>query len=304
MNLPELGTLDEIDLRDAWPHEAHSFTPWLAANLCQLTALIGIPLELEDTEVAVDLYSADILARNPLDDSLVLIENQLEPSDHSHLGQVMTYLAGLDASTVIWIAKEFREPHLAAIHWLNDHTDESFAFFAVRVRAVRIGNSAPAPQFEICCRPNEWQRRLQSITQGSKSESALNRTKVWNHLIQRHPAEAAFGPANGANSRWRSLNGIEFVVAIYLARNEVGVFIRGVRNADPEDVFQRLAAQRDELETLIGVSLQPHPQGRFFVSRHSADTQDSNQWDGLCDWLHEMSEKYETLLRRIFTPTT
>src|SRR5690349_12439656 len=113
--IPVLGTLVQVPLRDAWNHEAHSFTPWLAQNLDLLAEVIGIPLEFTGREVAVDNFSADILARNPLDDSVVLIENQLESTDHSHLGQIMTYLAGLHAHTVIWIAANFQEAHLSAV---------------------------------------------------------------------------------------------------------------------------------------------------------------------------------------------
>lgn len=115
MSTPEIefGTLADAPLREAWAHEAHAFTPWLAANLDRLSATIGIPLELTGTEMRVGTFSADILARNPMDDSVVLIENQLEGSDHTHLGQIMTYLAGLETHTMVWVAPSFREEHLS-----------------------------------------------------------------------------------------------------------------------------------------------------------------------------------------------
>ena len=124
MATPEFGTLETVDLREAWPHEAHNFTPWLADNLDRLSDAIGIPLEPEGTEVQVEQFSADIFARNPQDDSFVLIENQLEASDHTHLGQILTYLAGLEARTVIWVARDFQEAHLSAIRWLNENTTD------------------------------------------------------------------------------------------------------------------------------------------------------------------------------------
>ena len=145
---PLIGTITDVDIRQAWAHEAHTFTPWLAANLDVLSRVIGVPMELEGTEVSVERFSADILARNTLDDSLVLIENQLTGSDHSHLGQLMTYLAGLDAKTVVWVATDFRDAHLSAVNWLNEHTALDFAFFAVTVRVIRIGDSPLAPVFE------------------------------------------------------------------------------------------------------------------------------------------------------------
>ena len=154
----EFSELKDVPLREAWPHEANDFTPWLADNLHRLSQAIGVDLELEGTEVSVEGFSADILARIPSDNSMVVIENQLENTDHTHLGQVLTYLAGLEAQTVIWIAREFQGPHLSAIRWLNSHTVDPFAFFAVKVRAVRIGDApAPvAPLFEVLERPNDW----------------------------------------------------------------------------------------------------------------------------------------------------
>ena len=143
--MDEFGRLEPVDLRTAWKHEALNFTPWLAENLDRLSHAVGIEMNLEDTEVQIGRFSADILARNAQDESLVLIENQLEWSDHTHLGQILTYLAGLQAQSVTWVASGFEEAHLSAIRWLNEHTAEPFAFFAVRVGVVRTGASPWRP---------------------------------------------------------------------------------------------------------------------------------------------------------------
>src|SRR6056297_1372475 len=156
----QFDRLVDLPLREAWSNEAQEFTPWLAQNIDHLSDVIGITLEITGTEVAVETFSADILARNPMDDSIVLIENQLEVTDHTHLGQIMTYLAGLEAQTVIWIAPAFREPHLSAIRWLNEHTADGFSFFAVKARVVRIGDSPFAPIFEVVEKPNDWDRQI------------------------------------------------------------------------------------------------------------------------------------------------
>ena len=138
-----LGALETADLRDAWKHEAHDFTPWLAENLDRLAGELGVELEKEDTEVHVGPYRADIVARTRVDDSRVVIENQLEEANLQHLGQVLAYLAGLDARIVVWIARGFDDAHLSAIRWLNDHTVDPYAFFAVRVRVVRNRQLTP-----------------------------------------------------------------------------------------------------------------------------------------------------------------
>jgi len=226
MTIPELGNLEQVDLRQAWPHEARSFTPWLSENIEMLSSVIGIPLEIEGQEVAVEQFSADILARNPRDDSRVLIENQLEQSDHGHIGQIMTYLAGLDVNTVIWIAAGFREPHLSAIRWLNDHTIEPFAFFAIKLSIVRIADSPMAPVFEVVVKPNTWERQLQSIAKETQSSSGVGeiRKKFWTYYLEKYPEEGQYGPANGSSNRWRPVIEAELVVSSYISK-EVSAFL-------------------------------------------------------------------------------
>lgn len=178
------GRLVELPLREAWKHEALEFTPWLAENIGHLSESIGMSLELTGQEVRVETFAADILARNRLDDSIVLIENQLEPSDHTHLGQIMTYLAGLDAKSVVWIAPGFREPHLSAIRWLNENTADGFSFFAVKARVVRIGESPFAPTFEVVERPNLWERQLEQYATGHLSTI---RKEYWKRFVNLLP---------------------------------------------------------------------------------------------------------------------
>lgn len=115
--------LSDAPLRDAWPDEARDFTPWLFNNLDFLSDALGMELEATDTEVAVDSFSADIIAKDSRTGDRVLIENQLEASDHRHLGQILTYLAGIEAKSIVWVAREFQEAHRSAIRWLNEHTD-------------------------------------------------------------------------------------------------------------------------------------------------------------------------------------
>ena len=171
------GDLHDIPLRDAWAHEALDFTPWLAENLDRLGEALGIRMELVAQEQRVTKYSADIVARDTLDDSLVLIENQLEWTDHGHLGQIITYLGGVDARTVVWIARDFEAAHLAAVDWLNRNTLGDYRFFAVRLRTVRIADSPIAPIFEVVGRPNEWQRDVRNAVSapGSRAEIVARR---------------------------------------------------------------------------------------------------------------------------------
>ena len=295
MTIPELGNLEQVDLRQAWPHEARSFTPWLSENIEMLSSVIGIPLEIEGQEVAVEQFSADILARNPRDDSRVLIENQLEQSDHGHIGQIMTYLAGLDVNTVIWIAAGFREPHLSAIRWLNDHTIEPFAFFAIKLSIVRIADSPMAPVFEVVVKPNTWERQLQSIAKETQSSSGVGevRKKFWTYYLEKYPEEGQYGPANGSSNRWRPVIEAELVVSSYISKGSVGLFVRGLRGVDQKEVWNQIEPFTEELIRKTGGSI---TSDGSFHDFWRIDTSNESNWDEMADWLYQKSRTYENAL--------
>lgn len=285
------GTLVDVPLREAWAHEAHRFTPWLAENLERLSAAIGIPLELSGTETRVGTFSADILARNPVDNSVVLIENQLEGSDHTHLGQIMTYLAGLATHTMIWVAPSFRDEHLSAIRWLNEHTVDPFAFFAVRVRVVQIGESPLAPLFEVIERPNNWERQLaeqKRSVEGGLSELGQHRFEFWMHFCGRHQI---YGTPDAASSRWASLSGIDAVVVQYLSRSGVGVFVRPRRGGAMGVLRAELAPVLEGLSTELAVPI--GGQNSFLSQSLQIDAHDRNNWDQMADWLDERTRAYQ-----------
>src|SRR3989338_5471256 len=157
-----LGKLEKVDLRQIWQTEGQDFTPWLAReeNLEMLGEVIGMELELEAQEKDVGPFRADILCKNTEDESLVLIENQIERTDHKHLGQLLTYAAGLQSVTIVWVAAKFTEEHRAALDWLNEITDKKFRFFGLEVELWKIGNSAAAPKFNVISKPNNWSKTV------------------------------------------------------------------------------------------------------------------------------------------------
>ncbi|MCY4058666.1 MAG: DUF4268 domain-containing protein, partial [Gammaproteobacteria bacterium] len=163
-----LGRLSKVDLRRVWTSEASDFTPWLALeeNLSVLGETLGIELELEAQEKAVGPFRADILCRDIGSGSWVLIETQLERTDHAHLGQLLTYASGLEAATIIWIAARFNDEHRSTLDWLNKITEESFRFFGLEVELWQIGDSPAAPKFNIVSKPNDWSR---SVAQGKRA---------------------------------------------------------------------------------------------------------------------------------------
>lgn len=178
-NQPEIAKLKRVSLRDIWGDEARNFTPWLATDeaLALLGEVIGRGLELIGTEVAVGPYSADILARIAgQEDHKVVVENQLGKTDHDHLGKMITYAAGLGAKTLIWISDRFCDEHRAALDWLNQNTGDRLNFFGLEIRAFRIDESRPAPQFSVISSPN-------NATKGISEELSSTERKSKNELM-------------------------------------------------------------------------------------------------------------------------
>lgn len=301
----EIGFIKDIAAREAWSHEAREFTPWLAANLGRLGEAIGIPLELKDTEVAVEQFSADILARNLHDDSLVLIENQLETTDHRHLGQIMTYLAGLEAKTVIWLATDFREPHLSAIKWLNEHTVASFSFFAVRLRVVRIGDSAAAPIFDVLARPSAWERSLQAIARKSDtlSETGEKRKAFWTAFLSTYPEHGNAGMVPTAtSSNWVIIDPEgRFFISAWVGQAQIGLFLRGPRGDDGATIRESFGPYASEIETALGAPFQGDRSNTFLSKSTGFDLMKPEKWRDASDWLHGQIRTYLSELRKPLT---
>ena len=171
----DLKQLTPVDLSEVWETESQHFTPWLAKeeNLTLLGETLGMELEFEAQEINVGGFRADLRCKNTVDGSWVLIENQLEATDHRHVGQLFTYAAGLDAHTVIWIAKTFRQEYRAMLDWQNRITDERYRFFGVEVKVWQIEDSARAVQFEVVSSPNDWSRGVSQDTQRAANQEPL-----------------------------------------------------------------------------------------------------------------------------------
>jgi Domain of unknown function (DUF4268) len=168
-----LGRLRRVAMaRDVWTSESGDFTPWLAENLDVLADELGMSLTLTAVEVPVGDFRLDIEAQTP-DGRVVIIENQLERTDHGHLGQLLVYASGLEAAAVVWVAPEYRDDHRRTLDWLNERTDTGVDFFGVTVAVVQIGEDGPrAPVFEVVARPNGWQKGIKETPPGGPQPTA------------------------------------------------------------------------------------------------------------------------------------
>lgn len=179
----QLGRLTKVDIKSVWPTEDGHFTKWLAKpeNLNLLADDLNLELEPHTTEEAVGPFSADILCRGTFDDSWVVIENQFGRTDHDHLGKLITYAAGLEGRTMVWIAERFTDEHRAAIDLLNETTADDYNYFGVEIELLRIGNSDPAPRFNIVAQPNEWSNNVKrgAGTRGELSETRRMQLEFW-----------------------------------------------------------------------------------------------------------------------------
>lgn len=187
----KLSTITNVELRDCWQSESSDFTPWLAQeeNMKLLADALNIDeLEVIAQEEYVGPYRADILCKELGTEKFVLIENQLEKTDHTHLGQIMTYAAGLDAVTIIWIAQRFTEEHRAAIDWLNHITDKEFNFYGIEIKLIKIGDSSAAPIFNVIAKPNDSSKSARSASSqkslDDKTDTERFRYEFWLSFIE------------------------------------------------------------------------------------------------------------------------
>ena len=245
MPTPELGRIEPVqNIRDIWEYEDSDFTPWLAGNLNLLGEALGMDLKEVRQEAPVGPFSLDILAREVERDISVVIENQLEWTDHTHLGQLLTYAAGYDARVVVWVTPHFQDEHRAVIDWLNRWTPEEIEVYAVEVRAIKIGDSLPAPEFRPVAFPNGWTKERQSsgllprsqqyrdffqpLVDELRRTGFTDRTRTYAQYYQNFPSR---------------FTGIEYGACFYYRPNVACVYV-SITRGDKQvfDALQRRAA--------------------------------------------------------------
>ena len=308
----DLKQLTPVELSEVWETEPQHFTPWLAQeeNLTRLGKTLGIDLELKAQEINVGGFRADLLCKNTVDDSWVLIENQLAPTDHRHVGQLLTYAAGLEASIVIWIAQTFRSEHCAMVDYLNRITNERYRFFGIEVKVWQIEDSARAVQFEVVSSPNGWSRGVSRDTRRAAnqelSETQQRQIRYWTGLRE-YMVEKGGSVNCPSPGPWRYLElGIgrtNFGIMIWQAqtRNEIGIWLY-IGGDNAEAYFRLLEEQREEIHTEMGETLQwvelaGNQRNRICLNKGDTDPLDENDWPHQYEWFTTQLKVFDTVFR-------
>ena len=257
----KLGKLEEVDIRKVWPHEQYDFSKWLATeeNIKELGDALNLSLTDVETEKFVGNYRCDILCKDEITGKMVLIENQLEPTNHDHLGKIITYASGLDAAVVVWIVASARDEHASAIEWLNKHTDDEISFFLMEVHAYKIGDSDPAPQFKIIEQPNDFVKIVKAVSKNSDmNESQKNRLEFWTQFNEVVDSQGKpFNKRKATTDHWYNvaIGSSDASISIDFVNKEHKIRVSLWIN-DNKDIFDALFQRKDEIETALGFGLE------------------------------------------------
>ena len=303
-----LSRLEEIrDLRTAWPHEALDFTPWLARedNISLLADTLGLDISVEEIESCVGDFNVDIFASETGTDRKIIIENQLEDTDHDHLGKLITYASGKSADVIVWLVKRAREEHRAAIEWLNNHTDENIGFFLCEIKLFRIGSSDPAVKFEVVERPNDWTKEVKKATFTTDGQQL--RYDYWaafqDYAFQNTRFSRSFHRGKPSKEYWMSFgigsSECHIEASQIHKRNELSVELYIDQD---KDLFRSLYAMRETIEAEAGLSFDwrelPNRKASRIVVRKSVTFDDRAQWAEHFDWMIDTMLAIKTTFKK------
>lgn len=300
-----LGTLQKVEIREIWEHEATEFTPWLAKqeNIDMLGSAIGLDLIVEAEEKDVGPFRADILCKDVATNNLVLIENQLERTDHKHLGQLLTYATGLNAVSIIWIAAEFNEEHRATLDWLNKITGQEYNFFGVQIELYKIGNSQIAPDFTVVSKPNNWSRIVSSNTSKMDYED-LGPTKIkqlhfWTRLCEdiKEKKDSPLRVRKPRPQHWHNFAiGASQVNLASTFNTKEEMITAEVYIINNKEIFKEFEKNKEIIEKEFGEELEwqllpDRAASRIKITKSNCDLENEDNWEEYVNWLIGKLEK-------------
>lgn len=303
----KLGELKKVDLREVWHHEEYDFSKWLAEekNIDLLSSEIGIEFGNVQTEAPSGRYSVDILAEEEGTGRKIIIENQLEVTNHDHLGKIITYASGYDAEIIIWIVRDFREEHKQAIDWLNENTDSKINLFLIRVELWKIEDSPVAPKFNIISQPNDWAKALkENKKEGDLSGVKMMQLDFWNKFktyaedkktklklrkVQpQHWYDVSYGSSNSHIS-----------LTINTQNNQLGCEIY-IPNS--KETFEYLKTQKENIEKEIGSKLEwmdlPEKKASRIKIVGEGNIENEEKWTDYFKWMISKAENFHTVFSK------
>ena len=301
----ELGRIKHIDAREVWPHEAHDLTPWLLDNAEILGEVLRLDIELNEAEHPVGSFSLDLIGRDLTNGCVLIVENQLEQTDHGHLGQLLTYAAGTDAGTVVWVSPSFRDEHREALDLLNDLGADRVRFFGVELGVIKIGDSAAAPHLQVRAEPNDWHAQVSAAARGSSQASGIGvlYKGFWERYLERVSVEhSSWTNAKASQSHnWFSMPAPFKSLSVYgNSFNKGGrlsneIYIDAADGAASAALYSALLARRSEIETVYGSPLEfqelPGKRACRIVEYGNGEVKDVERHDEFIDWFFDRGER-------------
>lgn len=307
LKMTVLGKMERVDdLRTIWPHEAHDFSKWLAQeeNLATLSETIGIDIILEETESSVGDFNVDLFLTEDGTGRKIIIENQLEDTDHDHLGKIITYASGKSAEVVVWIVKRARDEHKQAVEWLNQHTDENIGFFLLEIQLWKIDNSLPAPKFNIVERPNDWAKTMKASE--GLSETKKTQLDFWqafnDYAFGKEVFKKLFSKRKPQPQHWYDLSVGKSLYHIVLTANTQKKRIGAeIYINDDKEIFDKFKIMKSEIESELSMELEWRTASKDcrILAVHNGDIKKSEaEWNKYFDWFCDMSIKLLDIIRK------
>ena len=304
--MERLGKMERIDdLRSIWPHEAYDFSKWLSQeeNLAMLSDSIGIDVVLEELESPVGDFSVDLYAYEEGTNRRIIIENQLEDTNHDHLGKIITYASGKGAEVVIWIVKRARDEHKQAIEWLNQHTDENIGFFLLEIELWKINDSLPAPKFNVIERPNDWAKTMKASDglSPTKKLQAEFWTAYVEYAFQKPEFARIFSKRKVQPQHWYDLSvgnsSCHISLTIHTRKKRLGA---DIYVPDDRTFFEKLHMQQERIEAEIGTDLEWITASKAcrILAVTPGDIQKKSDWTQYFEWYCQMGIKLRNIVER------
>ena len=293
----ELGKLEKVvDLRSIWPNEAQDFTKWLAQenNIKLLSEEIGINITVDEIEASTGRYNVDIKAHDEETEKTIIIENQLEMTNHDHLGKVIVYSAGFDADIQIWIVKDARDEHKQAVDWLNEHSDEHINIFLVQLELWKIGDSKIAPKFQIISKPNDWAKAIRKNISKNLSNASTIQLNFWEDFKQYcETNHVPFSLPKPSAQHWYSIfignSECHFDLTYNTMKHQIACELYIYSN---KDLYYSLEEHKEDINSLISEKLQWMPLEGKKASRIKLTSDidvdpNAENWNSAFEWMSE-----------------